>query len=132
MLLLRSTATHLGLSEGDRFTVLVQSRYTEAELVGLLDYFPTVRVEGDAGFGLVNLDRLLYAVNEAPGQGGTAPNVVPQTAELQGTMRTYTAEQGAAGVAAVEAACRAVADDFGLKKRAVYSLVQGDFGRDVF
>jgi amidohydrolase len=46
---------------------------------------------------------------------GTAPNVVPQSAELRGTMRTYTPEQGAAGVAAVEAACQAVAEDFGVE-----------------
>ena len=74
MLLLRSTAADLGLAVGDTFTLLVQSRYTEAELVGLVDYFPTVRVDRDQGFGLVNIERLLYAVNQAPGQGGTAPN----------------------------------------------------------
>jgi len=46
---------------------------------------------------------------------GTAPNVVPQLAELRGTLRTYTADQGAAGVAAVEDVCRVVADDFGVE-----------------
>jgi hypothetical protein len=73
LLLLRTTAEDLGLAEGALFTILVQSRYTEARLAGVLDYFPTVRVEGDAGFGLVNLDRLLYAINQAPGQGSVAP-----------------------------------------------------------
>ena len=74
MFLLRSTAADLGLAIGETFEVLAQSRYTTAELVGLVDYFPTVRVDGDSGFGLVNLDRLLYAINQAPGQSGVAPN----------------------------------------------------------
>jgi amidohydrolase len=46
---------------------------------------------------------------------GTAPNVVPQLAELRGTLRTYTSEQGAAGVAAVEDVCRLVAEEFGVE-----------------
>ena len=46
---------------------------------------------------------------------GTAPNVVPQTAELRGTLRTYTAEQGAAGVAAIEDVCRLVGEDFSVE-----------------
>ncbi|MGZ4784264.1 MAG: M20 metallopeptidase family protein [Acidimicrobiales bacterium] len=46
---------------------------------------------------------------------GTAPNVVPQLAELRGTLRTYTADQSAAGVAGIEDVCRMVADDFGVE-----------------
>jgi len=43
---------------------------------------------------------------------GTAPNVVPQQAELQGTLRTYTTDQAAAAEAAIEDACQAVRDEF--------------------
>ena len=42
----------------------------------MFDFFPTARVDADAGFGVVNLDRLLYGVNAAPGQGGAPPNEV--------------------------------------------------------
>lgn len=74
--LLRSTATDLGLTVGDPFQVLAQSRYIEAELAGVFDFFPTARVDADAGFGVVNLDRVLYGVNAPPGQGGAPPNEV--------------------------------------------------------
>ncbi|MFN8638822.1 MAG: ABC transporter permease [Dehalococcoidia bacterium] len=76
MHLLRSTAADLGLTVGDTFQVLAQSRYIEGELAGVFDYFPTARVDSDAGFGVVDLDRLLYGVNAPPGQGGSAPNEV--------------------------------------------------------
>src|SRR5690606_22845274 len=53
---------------------LVGSRYAAAEVAGILEYFPTVRSDVGDGFALVHLDRLLFAVNQSPGQGGYAPN----------------------------------------------------------
>jgi amidohydrolase len=46
---------------------------------------------------------------------GTAPNVVPQHAELQATLRTFTPEQTADARAALEAVCRTVAADFNVR-----------------
>jgi amidohydrolase len=46
---------------------------------------------------------------------GTAPNVVPQHAELEGSLRTYTAEQTADARAALEAVVAATAADFAVE-----------------
>ena len=46
---------------------------------------------------------------------GTAPNVVPQHAELEGSLRTYTAEQTADARAALDAVVADVAADFSVR-----------------
>lgn len=74
--LLASTAQDLGLSPGETFQLLVQSRYVSAQLVDTFEYFPTARVDADSGFAVVNLDRLLYTVNSPPGQSSSASNEV--------------------------------------------------------
>src|SRR5262249_45622620 len=43
---------------------------------------------------------------------GTAPNVVPEHAELEGTLRTYTPMQAAEAKAALAAVCAATADEY--------------------
>jgi amidohydrolase len=48
-------------------------------------------------------------------RAGTAPNVVPQHAELQGSLRTYTPQQTADARAALERVCKLTAEDFGVR-----------------
>ena len=72
--LLERTASALELEPGDSFAMLVGSRFVEAELAGVVELFPTVRVDASAGLAIVNLDRLLYTLNRLPGVRGTAPN----------------------------------------------------------
>ena len=55
------------------------------------------------------------ACNAGLVHAGTAPNIVPQHAELQATLRTFTPQQTADARAALDAVCRAVADDFDVR-----------------
>ena len=48
-------------------------------------------------------------------RAGTAPNIVPQHAELQGTLRTFTPEQATDALAALDPICAATADDFAVR-----------------
>jgi amidohydrolase len=48
-------------------------------------------------------------------RAGTAPNVVPQHAELQGSLRTYTPQQTADARAALERVCKLTAEDFAVR-----------------
>jgi amidohydrolase len=46
---------------------------------------------------------------------GTAPNVVPQHAELQGSLRTFTPQQTADARAALERVCKRTAESFAIR-----------------
>ncbi len=61
--LARPTAAELELTEGDVFTLSVLGRFMPAQLVGVLDYFPTWT--GEADFGVVDASRLFAQVNVA-------------------------------------------------------------------
>ena len=70
----REAAAELELTEGDEFVILVGSRFVTAEVAGVFDLFPTVTTSARSGLAVVNLDRLLFAMNQSPGQRGAAPN----------------------------------------------------------
>jgi amidohydrolase len=48
-------------------------------------------------------------------QAGTAPNVIPRTALLRGTLRTFTSAHAREAVAAVREACERIAAEFGVE-----------------
>jgi amidohydrolase len=54
-------------------------------------------------------------------RAGTAPNVVPSTAELRGTLRTFTADHRDAALAALRQRCDALAARFGCDVELVLS-----------
>lgn len=68
----RPVVNDLELQVGDTVRVTVNGRYTDGELAGVLDLLPTS--PSGSGFGLANIDRLLYVSNSTTGQRTAVPS----------------------------------------------------------
>jgi len=79
---------------------------------------------GDLGIVVDGLahDGALCACSAGMLRAGTAPNVVPSTASLRGTLRTFTAEQAATAIARLRARC----DELGRAHGCALELRLGD------
>ncbi len=61
----KETVADMGIEIGDVFAVNSSSRWTQGKLAGVFDYFPTYIPNSNAGFAVVNSDRLQSAINVA-------------------------------------------------------------------
>ena len=68
------------------------------------------RLAGELGAVVANMahDGTACACSAGMLAAGTAPNVVPSTASLRGTLRTFTAEQSHAAIAELRARCESI------------------------
>jgi predicted lysophospholipase L1 biosynthesis ABC-type transport system permease subunit len=70
----RETVTGMDIEIGDVFAVNSSSRWTRGKLAGVFDYFPTYIPNSNAGFAVVNSDRLQSAINIALPDNSVGPN----------------------------------------------------------